>query len=350
MDEQILEMEETVQMEESALPEEETTLSVEEEGTPTPAEEDAALQEEKLTQLLASHIDMFSTEKISRYGADAQMGLAQFAESALNGARNRAPVELDRRVGELMTEIKGFDAVERSKMGFIASLFFGATKYLEQMRQKHAELALRVETLREKTEEYGAFLTADFEQLDELYNKNQDFLRALTIYVNAGRLRLRREKETTLASMREIAKRTDLAVDADNVRAFEVNCRLLEAKLYDLERTKTVCQQMEPQLRYLKNGNKVLTEKLADCLSAALPAWHAATLEALHLPAQEDEANEKLTVDKEALQKANAALLSALDDVLQVRAEISQKRREAERELQNIEGHMRMKLLELENQ
>ncbi len=349
MDEQILEMEETVQMEETALPEEETAPSVEGESAPTP-EEDSALQEERLTQLLASHIDMFSTEKISRYGSDAQMGLAQFAESALNGARNRAPVELDRRIGELMTEIKAFDAVERSKMGFIASLFFGATKYLEQMRQKHAELTLCVETLREKTEEYDAFLTDDWNQLDELYNKNQDYLRALTIYVGAGRLRLRREKETTLASMREIAKRTDLAVDADNVRAFEVNCRLLETKLYDLERTKTVCQQMEPQLRYLKNGNKVLAEKLSDCLATALPAWHTATAEALHLPAREEESAEKLTVDKDLLQSANKALLTALDEVLQVRAEISQKRREAERELQNIEGHMRMKLLELENQ
>ncbi len=345
MDEQILEMEETVQpeMEETAQPEVEETAA-------TPVEEDAAAQEEKLTQLLASHIDMFSSEKIGRYGADAQMGLAQFAESALNGARNRAPVELDRRIGELMTEIKAFDAGERSKMGFFASLFFGATKYLEQIRQKHAELALRVETLQEKTEEYKTFLAADFQQLDELYEKNQDFLRALTIYVNAGRLRLRREKETTLASMREIAKRTDLSVDAENVRAFEQNCRLLEAKLYDLERTKTVCLQMEPQLRYLKNGNAVLTEKLRDCLAMALPAWHAATAEALHLSAAEEEAEEKLTVDKELLKSANSALLAALDDVLQVRAEISQKRREAERELQNIEGHMRMKLLELENQ
>jgi uncharacterized protein YaaN involved in tellurite resistance len=293
---------------------------------------------------------MFSTEKISRYGSDAQMGLAQFAETALNGARNRAPVELDRRIGELMTDIKTFDAGERSKMGFFASLFFGATKYLEQMRQKHAELALCVDALWKKTEEFETFLTADYNQLDELYNKNQDFLRALTIYVNAGRLRLRREKETTLASMREIAKRTDLSVDAENVRNFEVNCCLLETKLYDLERTKTVCQQMEPQLRYLKNGNTVLAEKLRDCLATALPAWKTATAEALHLSATEEEMAEKLTVDKDLLKSANQNLLSALDDVLQVRAEIAQKRREAERELQNIEGHMRMKLLELENQ
>ncbi|MBP3313539.1 MAG: toxic anion resistance protein [Oscillospiraceae bacterium] len=349
MDEQILEMEETVQVEEPTVPEETPAAQVEEPAQSAPVE-DPAVQEEKLTALMASHIDMFSAEKINRYGADAQIGLAKFADTAVNGARNRAPVELDRRIGELMTEIKNFDAVERSKMSFLASLFFGASKYLEQMRQKHAELTLRVEALQEKTEDYGTFLSDDFAQLDELYNKNEDFLRALTIYVNAGRLRLRREKETTLASMREIAKRTDLPLDAENVRAFEANCRLLETKLYDLERTKTICQQLEPQLRYLKNGNKVLADKLSECLSTALPAWHSATKEALHLPAREEDATEKLTVDKETLQKANGALLSALDDVLQVRAEVSQKRREAERELQNIEGHMRMKLLELENQ
>ena len=38
------------------------------------------------------------------------------------------------KIGAAM--VKAFDAVERSKMGFFASLFFGATKYLEQMRQK----------------------------------------------------------------------------------------------------------------------------------------------------------------------------------------------------------------------
>ena len=52
-------------------------------------------------------------------------------------------------------------------------------------------------------------------------------------------------------------------------------------------------------------------------------------------------------MDIETLRNTNATLISTLDEVMRIQQEGRQKRREAEVEMQRMEGELREKLLEI---
>ena len=52
-------------------------------------------------------------------------------------------------------------------------------------------------------------------------------------------------------------------------------------------------------------------------------------------------------MDLETLQHTNQQLIATLDEVMDIQTQGAQKRREAEAELQRIEGELKQKLLEL---
>ena len=57
--------------------------------------------------------------------------------------------------------------------------------------------------------------------------------------------------------------------------------------------------------------------------------------------------SERGVVDIETLQHTNESLISTLDEVMTIQTEGRQKRKDAEAELQRIEGQLRQKLLEV---
>ena len=56
---------------------------------------------------------------------------------------------------------------------------------------------------------------------------------------------------------------------------------------------------------------------------------------------------ERSIIDIETLQHTNQQLIATLDEVMDIQTQGAQKRREAEVELQRIEGELKQKLLEL---
>ena len=325
-------------------------------------------EQEKMREI-ASRIDLNNNQQILQYGTAAQSGLAQFSETALANARGKDLGEVGKKIGELMSELKSFDAADMNKGG-IFSLFRRASKRMEMVRAKYTKVSKNVDNIAEKLENHQLSLMKDLEILDQLYEKNLEYFKALTIYIEAGQLRLRRERETTLSSMREIAKRTGLAHDAQNAKDYEEKCLRFERKLYDLELTRNICLQMGPQIRLLQSNDTALTEKIQSSLLNTIPLWKNQMVLALGQRSVTDMTNELLTENAKALQEAtvstarevergivdvetlkatNESLIATLDEVLQIQAEGAQKRRNAEAELQDIETKLKMKLLEMQD-
>lgn len=57
--------------------------------------------------------------------------------------------------------------------------------------------------------------------------------------------------------------------------------------------------------------------------------------------------SERGIVDMETLKATNESLISTLDEVMQIQQEGRTKRREAEQEIQRLEGELKAKLLEI---
>ncbi len=155
-------------------------------------------------------------------------------------------------------------------------------------------------------------------------------------------------------------------------------CTRFEKKIHDLELTRMVAIQMAPQIRLVQSNDTLMAEKIQSTLVNTIPLWKSQMVLALGLAHSQqamqaqrevtDMTNELLKknadalktgtletaresergiVDIETLQHTNEALISTLDEVMQIQEEGRQKRRAAEAELGRIEGELKQKLLEI---
>ena len=331
--------------------------------------------EQKIVHDFAQKIDITNPNLSLEYGAGAQKNVADFSDAALASVRTKDLGEVGDMIGSLVVELKGFNA-EEDKKGFLG-LFKKAGTGIETLKARYNKAEVNVNKISHELEEHQRTLMKDVVVLDQMYDKNLDYYKQLTMYILAGKEKLAQERATTLVELRKKAEQSGLAEDAQRANDYDAMCLRFEKKLHDLELTRMVSIQMGPQIRLLQNNDTLMSEKIQSSLVNTIPLWKSQMVLALGmshsqqaLEAQKavtDVTNELLKknadklkmatvetakeseraiVDIETLQHTNQQLISTLDEVLQIQTEGRQKRAAAEQELRKIEGQLKQKLLE----
>ena len=336
----------------------------------SPAEQKAVLD-------FAEKIDLTNTSLVLQYGAAAQKNIANFSESTLSAVRTKDMGELGEMVSSLVAELKGFSAEEEEKKGLFG-LFKKASNNLQNMKIKYDKAEANVDKIAEQLENHQVVLMKDVALLDQMYEKNLEYFKQLTMYILAGEKKLAQERSSTLVDLYEKAKKSGLPEDAQAANDYASMCDRFEKKLYDLKLTRQISIQMGPQIRMIQNNDTLMTEKIQTSLVNTIPLWKSQMVLALGIShskqameaqrAVSDMTNnllkknadmlkmatietakesERGIVDIETLQHTNQSLISTLDEVVQIQTEGRQKRQEAEVELRRIEGELKQKLLEV---
>ena len=335
----------------------------------TPAEQEAV-------HSFAQQIDLTNSTQILQYGVAAQKNITDFSESALDSVRTKDMGEVGDMISGLMVELKGFDA-EEEKKGFLG-LFRKASKTIQVLKTRYDKVEANVDKIAEQLEKHQITLMKDIAILDQMYDKNLEYYKQLTMYILAGRERLEHERATTLVQLQQKAQASGTAEDAQQANDFANLCQRFEKKLHDLELTRVISMQMAPQIRLIQNNNTVMTEKIQTTIINTIPLWKSQMVLALGVQHSQQaieaerqvtdmtnellkknadklkmatietaKASERGIVDIETLKHTNESLISTLDEVLQIQTDGAQKRREAETELRRIEGELKQKLLEV---
>ena len=336
----------------------------------SPAEQKAVLD-------FADKIDLTNSGVVLQYGAAAQKNIANFSESTLNAVRTKDMGELGDMVTNLLGELKGFSAEEEEKKGFFG-MFKKASNNLQNMKIKYEKAEENVDRIAEQLEQHQMVLMKDAALLDQMYDKNLEYFKQLSMYILAGEKKLADERATTLQELYAKAQASGLPEDAQAANDYAALCDRFEKKLYDLKLTRQISIQMGPQIRMIQNNDTLMTEKSQTSLVNTIPLWKSQMVLALGINhskqameaqrAVSDMTNELLKknadmlkvatietakesergiVDIETLQHTNESLISTLDEVMTIQTEGRQKRKDAEAELQRIEGQLRQKLLEI---
>ena len=336
----------------------------------TPAEQQAVRE-------FAEKIDLTNSGMVLQYGAAAQKNIASFSESTLGAVRTKDMGELGEMVTSLVAELKGFSAEEEEKKGLFG-LFKKASNNIQNMKIKYDKAEANVDKIAEQLENHQVTLMKDVALLDQMYEKNLEYFKQLTMYILAGEKKLAEERSTTLVELYEKAKQSGLPEDAQAANDYASMCERFEKKLYDLKLTRQISIQMGPQIRMIQNNDTLMTEKIQTSLVNTIPLWKSQMVLALGIThskqameaqrAVSDMTNnllkknadmlkmatietakesERGIVDIETLQHTNQSLISTLDEVVQIQNEGRQKRQAAEVELRRIEGELKQKLLEV---
>ena len=275
----------------------------------------------------------------------------------------------------LVTELKGFSATEE-RHG-LAKLFHKALDPIEEMKNKYDKANNNVEKVVDILDGHQVTLTKDIATLDELFKANTDNYKNLSMYIAAGKEKLKEAREVTLPAMKARAEATQDQGDLQAASDFAQMIDRFEKKVYDLDLTRTVSQQMAPQIRMIQNNDTLMVEKIQTALVNTIPLWKSQMVLALGLAnsgealkaqrAVSETTNELLRknaeilhdttvgvaqesergiVDIETLQLTNAKLIETIDEVMQIQKQGHEARVEAEIELKRLEGELRDKVLE----
>lgn len=333
-------------------------------------------EEKKAVEEFSHKIDVRDTNMILQYGAAAQKNVAGFSESALNNVRSKDLGEIGQDLSRLVVELKGFGDSDEKKG--LMGLFKKAGNRLESMKAQYSKVEANVEKISQSLEQHQITLLKDVAMFDQMYELNLKYYKELTMYILAGKKRLEEVRSGELEELRKKAEQSGTAEDAQAYNDLVNLCNRFEKKIHDLELTRMVSVQMGPQTRLLQNNDTLMIEKIQSSLVNTIPLWKSQMVLALGINhskqameaqrAVSDMTNELLKknadmlkvatietakesergiVDIETLQHTNESLISTLDEVMTIQTEGRQKRKDAEAELQRIEGQLRQKLLEV---
>lgn len=334
-------------------------------------EEQAAVKE------FSSKIDVKNAEQIMNYGSSAQKNISEFTEAALSTVKNKDIGEVGDKLTALVVELKGLD-FDESESGFFKKLFKKGQNKMATLKADYEKAEANVDTIVEQLENHEVVLMKDISMMDKMYEKNEEYLKELTMYIIAGKLRVEELRNNDLAALKKKAEDSGLAEDAQNASDFANLIGRFEKQIYDLELTRTISLQMAPQIRMIQNNDSLMVEKIRTSINNTIPLWKnqmvlAITMfhsesamkaqnevtevtnallkenaEKLHMGSVEiAKAAERGIIDLETLQKTNSELISTLDEVRQIQDDGRAARAAAEDELGRIEGELKQKLLEI---
>lgn len=349
-----------------------------EEVKEVPAMDDSILTEEekKMVDDFSSQIDLHNTNGILQYGAGTQKKMADFSEAALNNVRTKDLGEVGDMLTNVVTELKSFETEEEEK-GFFSFLKKPANK-ITNMKAKYEKAEVNVDRICQVLEGHQVQLMKDVAMLDKMYEQNLVYFKELSMYILAGKKKLNQVRNTELVQLVEKAKLSGLPEDAQAAKDLEGLCNRFEKKIHDLELTRMISIQTAPQIRLVQNSDTMMVEKIQSTVVNTIPLWKSQMVLALGVEhaSQAAQAQRQVTdmtnqllrknaevlkmasvesakesergvVDLETLQNTNAALISTLDEVMQIQADGRAKRQAAEVELRKMEDELKNKLLEI---
>lgn len=338
--------------------------------------DDSILSEEerRAVQTFAAQIDLTNSAAILQYGAGTQKKMADFSETALENVKTKDFGEVGDLLSDVVKELKGFEEEDKGVFG----IFKKTSNKIQSMKIKYAKAETNINQICKMLESHQVQLLKDIAILDKMYDLNLTYFKELSMYVLAGKKKLEEVRGTKLPELFRKAQQTGFAEDAQAARDLDAMCNRFEKKLHDLELTKTVSMQTAPQIRLVQGNNTTMVEKIQSTIVNTIPLWKSQMVLTLGMEhsAQAAAAQRQVTdmtnellkknadklkiatvetakesergiVEVETLKHTNEALISTLDEVMQIQQEGRRKRAEAESEIRRLEQELKAKLLQV---
>ena len=334
--------------------------------------------EKKTVNEFSKKIDILNTEQVLNYGSNAQKNISEFSDSALSAVRTKDLGEVGDMLSNLVVELKGMNFDPEQKKG-LRGLFNKTKQDLASVKAQYDKAEVNVDKIVEELEKHEVVLLKDISMMDRMYEKNQEYMKELTMYIIAGKLKIKELREVDLPEYQRKARESGLPEDAQAANDFANMIGRFEKKIHDLELTRTISIQMSPQIRMIQNNDTLMSEKIRSSIVNTIPLWKSQMVLGLSMYHSEEamkaqrevtdvtnqllESNarklhqgsvnvaresERGIVDLETLKKTNLELIATLDEVRKIQDDGRAARQQAEVELGRIEGQLKQKLLDMQ--
>ncbi len=347
-------------------------------GALVPLDSLPATQRERVRELM-SEIDLENTQSIIAFGVEAQRELTSSADEMLQRVRNKDVGPVGDTLGDLMVRVRnlGIDTLDpNEERGWFERAILRRVEPLARFVQRYETVQDQIEDMVVVLESHKSRLLRDVNMLDRLYEATVDYFHQLELYILAASARLRELDEDLLPELQARAEETGDMLDAQKLRDTIARRDDLERRIHDLQLTRQVTLQSMPQIRLIQDVDKSLVNKIQSSILTTIPVWKSQIAMAITLWNQKkavdtqravtDTTNEMLArnaellrmgsaearkeiergiFDIETIKKVNEDLITTIEESIEIVREGRRKRREAEREMERLEGDLKQALL-----
>ena len=327
---------------------------------------------------LAAQINTEDTDSILEYGAAAQQKLGEFSHSMLNHVQSQETGTIGVTLNDLMYKLKEAnpDDLIAPDRNVFQKLFGKINRSIYEITAKYQKIGAQVDKIAVKLDKEKNDLLKDNHVLEQLYQKNVDYFDALNLYIAAGELKIEELLRTTIPEAVKVAESSTNQMDTQRVNDLNQFLDRLEKRTHDLKLARQMTIQQAPQIRLIQNTNQALSEKIQTSINTAIPLWKNQIVIALTLLRQKQaitaqrqvsettnelmqknskmlkqstietaKENERGVIDIETLEQTQTDLVETLQETLAIQQQGRIKRKEAEKQLSQMENSLREQLL-----
>ncbi len=336
-----------------------------------------APDEKKKIEEIAGQINIEDSQGVIVYGVSAQRDISNFSDTILREVRSKDSGYVGEILTDMVLKIKDLKIGSldisggASKIPIFGGIFDAVRKFIA----KYEKLSVHIEKIVEELDKARMGLLRDITMLDNLYEKNSEYLKSLDYYIAAGIMKLQELQTTRLQELKTKAEETKSPEDSQKLQDFNQSLNRFEKKIHDLKLSRMIAIQTAPQVRLIQNNNQTLVEKIQSSILNTIPLWKNQIVIAISLFRQKKalnlqkdiskttndllmqnsellktssieiaKENEKGIVEIETLKKVNSDLITTLEETLKIQEEGRMKRSQVESELIKLETELKDKL------
>ena len=328
---------------------------------------------------ISETININSPSEVLAFGVKPMEEIAKFADTLLERVKGKDSGEVGDQLSALIMKIREYDplSIEDKSSNFLTNLplIGGLFKKGAETKIDHMSLTSQVDTIASHLDNSMVGLMRDNERLEQLYLRNFEYYKEVSLFVTAGKEKVKEVKATDLAKLQAIAEESKDLLDAQKVKDLMENLNRFERRLHDLEISKTISMQTAPQIRIIQNNNQQLAEKIQGSILSTLPIWKSQIVLSLSLDEQgkaaklqkdvSDTTNELLRknaevlqqntiatakeversiVDIETIREVQTRLVDTIEETMRIATEARHRRAEVEVELGQMEENLRTRI------
>ncbi|HNV45470.1 MAG TPA: toxic anion resistance protein [Spirochaetota bacterium] len=332
----------------------------------------------KKVQEIAKQIDIDDSQAVVTYGVGAQREISSFSDTILNEVRTKDTGFVGDILTNLVVNIKDLDVDSLSTGGSFVSKIPVIGQLVDSVKRfiiRYEKTSLQIEKITDELDKARMQLLKDIALLDNMYEKNQEYLKNLDLYIAAGQIKLKELQEKTIPEMKAKADASNDPADAQKFQDLAMAVNRFEKKVHDMKLSRMIAIQTAPQVRMIQGSNQTLVEKIQTSILNTIPLWKNQIVIAITLFRQNKalklqkeitkttndllsknaellkqssidiaKETERGIVDIETLKKVNNDLITTIEETLKIQAEGRVKRAQAEKELIKLETDLKQKL------
>lgn len=229
-------------------------------------------EEQKQIEQFAGKIDIHKSEIVMNYGATIQKQSASIATKTLQDVKTKNTGEVSSLLIEMVGAMNGLSGGE-DKGGFIQRFMQKVKGKALTIRTRNESAEKTLERIEKQLEGHKLVLQKDIAMLDDLYNENWETFKALTLYIKAAELALKKARNEELPALYAKAQETGLPEDAMKADEFAKQCDQFDKQVHNLRLTRTNCLQSAPQIKMIQHNDMDMAMKLQSSIVNTMPLW-----------------------------------------------------------------------------